>query len=111
MLPAFVALTVLFTMADHWTTYLCLRAPIDSWQVTEANPIAEWLFGSVGLVPGLLIDSVITLIAIVFLLTTSLIPPRMKTTFFLFVAIWTGWAVSNNLGALRSLGLSPWGLA
>ena len=111
MLAVFVALTVLFTAADHWTTYLCLRAPVDSWHVTEANPIADWLFSSVGLVPGILFDSLITLVAIGFLLTTPLVPPRMKTGFFFLVAAWTGWAVTNNLAALRSLGLSPWGIA
>jgi hypothetical protein len=111
MLAVFVGLTVLFTVADHWTTYLCLRAPVDTWLVSEANPIAEWLFGAVGLVPGLLLDSMITVAAIAFLLTTPLVPPRVKTAFFFFVATWTGWAVTNNLGALRALGLSPWGLA
>ena len=111
MLSVFVALTVVFTMADHWTTYLCLRAPVDSWQVSEANPIARWLFDSVGLLPGILLDSAITITAIVFLLRTPLVPPRMKAAFFFLVATWTGWAVTNNLGALRALGLSPWGFA
>ena len=111
MLAVFVLLTVIFTAADHWTTYLCLRAPVESWQVTEANPIADWLFASVGLVPGLLVDSVVTVLAIGFLLTTPLVPPRLKTGFFVFVATWPGWAVTHNLGALRALGLSPWGFA
>ena len=30
-------LTVLVSAADHWTTYLCLRAPVAGWNVTEAN--------------------------------------------------------------------------
>jgi len=111
MLSVLVTLTVLLTAADHWTTFLCLRAPIDSWQVTEANPIAGWLFDAVGLLPGILLDSAITAIAIAFLLTTALIPARLKTAFFFFVSTWTGWAVTNNLSALRALGLSPWGLA
>ncbi len=68
------ALTLLLTAADHWTTYLCLRAPVDGWLVTEANPIAEWLFGSLGLVPGLIIDSVVTIFALAFLLTTPRLP-------------------------------------
>ena len=58
------SLMLLFTAADHWTTYLCLRAPVDGWVVTEANPLAEWLFNSMGLVPGLLFDSVVTIFAI-----------------------------------------------
>lgn len=111
MLPVLVTLTVLLTAADHWTTYLCLRQPVAGWEVTEANPIAEWLFGATGLVPGILIDSVITVFAISFLVLTPLVPRPMKLGFFTFVVAWTGWAVTNNLGALRALGLSPWGVA
>jgi hypothetical protein len=109
MLALLVGMTLLLTAADHWTTYLCLRAPVTGWQVTEANPLAEWLFGSVGLVEGLLVDSVVSLVAIAFLLTTSLVPSAAKHVFFGFVVLWTGWAVLNNLQALSALGLSPWG--
>lgn len=111
MLSVLVTLTVLLTAADHWTTYLCLRSPVPGWEVSEANPIADWLFGSMGLAPGLLFDSAVTLAAIAFLVTTPLVPRAMKASFFVFVVMWTGWAVTNNLGALRSLGLSPWGLS
>ena len=71
-------LTILVSAADHWTTYLCLRSPVAGWQVAEANPLAQWLFDSFGLVPGLLIDSGVTLWAIAFLLTTSQIPKLAK---------------------------------
>ena len=47
-------LTLFMTAADHWTTWLCLHRPVEGWKVTEANPISDWLFGAVGLVPGLL---------------------------------------------------------
>jgi hypothetical protein len=109
MLALLVSMTVLLTAADHWTTYLCLRAPVSGWQVTEANPLAEWLFGSVGLVEGLLVDSAVSAIAIVFLITTHLVPGVAKRLFFGFVALWTAVAVVNNLQALSALGLSPWG--
>ena len=102
-------LTLLLSAADHWTTYLCLRRPIEGWTVTEANPIAEWLFSTVGLVPGLLIDSAITVWAIVFLLTTRRFPRVLKVGFFSLVAAWTAHAVINNLQAIASLGLSPLG--
>ena len=49
MLHLLVALTLLLTAADHWTTYLCLRAPVAGWQVIEANPIADWLFQNLGI--------------------------------------------------------------
>lgn len=102
-------LILLLSAADHWTTYLCLRQPIEGWTVTEANPIAEWLFSTVGLVPGLLIDSAITVWAIAFLLTTQRLPRAVKLGFFSLVAAWTAHAVFNNLQAIASLGLSPLG--
>jgi len=52
--------TLALSAADHWTTYLCLRSPVLGWQVTEANPISQWLFEAIGLVPGLLLDSAVT---------------------------------------------------
>jgi hypothetical protein len=109
MLHSLVALTLLLTAADHWTTYLCLRAPVPGWQVTEANPIAEWLFHSVGLVPGILIDSAVTLAAIAFLLGTALVPLAAKRGLFLAVIAWTAWAVINNVKAISVMGISPLG--
>jgi hypothetical protein len=104
-------LTILLSAADHWTTYLCLRAPVDGWQVAEANPLAQWLFASFGLVPGLLIDSGVTLAAVAFLLSTSQIPKLMKGLFFGIVIAGTSAAVYNNWLAIQALGLSPLGSA
>jgi hypothetical protein len=105
------SLTLLLSAADHWTTYLCLRAPVAGWQVAEANPLAEWLFGNLGLVPGLMVDSIVTVLAVMFLLTTNQIPKVAKGLFFGLVIAGTGIAVVNNLIAIRSLGLSPLGAA
>jgi hypothetical protein len=104
-------LTILLSAADHWTTYLCLRTPITGWQVAEANPLAQWLFESFGLVPGLLIDSGVTLGAIAFLLSTSQVPKLAKRLFFGLVIAGTTVAVYNNWIAIRALGLSPLGSA
>jgi hypothetical protein len=105
-----LALLALFaSAADHWTTYLCLRQPVDGWLVIEANPIADWLFGTIGLVPGLLLDSVLTLAAILFLLGTRALPERIKGAFLGLVILWTAYAVVNNLEAVATLGLSPFG--
>ena len=109
MLPALVGLTLLLTAADHWTTYVCLRAPVPGWEVTEANPLADWLFSTVGPATGLLLDSVVTLVAVGFLLATTLIPRRAKSGFFLVISAWTGWAVVNNIQAILDLGISPLG--
>lgn len=102
-------LTLLLSAADHWTTYLCLRAPVPGWIVTEANPLADWLFQTAGLVPGLLIDSVLTLGGVGFLLITRNVPVVAKRIFFAVVIAWTTVAVANNLEAIEALGLSPLG--
>lgn len=102
---------LLLSAADHWTTYLCLRAPVDGWYVAEANPLADWMFGFFGLVPGLVIDSFITLGVVGFVLTTRFIPEMFKGAFFGVVIAGTGLAVFNNYRALQVLGLSPLGVA
>lgn len=104
-------LTLALSAADHWTTYLCLRAPVQGWEVGEANPVADWLFGAFGLVPGLLIDSAVTLVAVAFLCTTPQVPDLAKRCFFGVVIFWTGVAVVNNWRAIQLLGLSPLGAA
>lgn len=106
MLNWLVGTTLLLTAADHWTTYVCLRSPVDGWNVAEANPIADWLFRSVGLVPGLMLDSAVTLLAVAFLLATERFPRPVKTAFFAIVSVWTAHAVINNLVAIRDLGLA-----
>ncbi len=103
-------LTLILSAADHWTTYLCLRSPVSGWQVTEANPISDWFFTQMGLVPGLLLDSAITVIAVVFLAATTRLPDIAKGTFLSLVIASTAYAVLNNLQAISVLGLSPLGL-
>jgi len=110
MLWPLAALTLLLSAADHWTTYLCLRQPVSGWQVTEANPISGWLFASVGLVPGLFLDSVVTVAAVTFLVQTRRLGGITKTTMFCIVAGATAYAVLNNYRALLALGLEPWGI-
>ncbi len=105
----FALATLLISAADHWTTYLCLRQPVPGWQVTEANPIAVWLFDAVGLVPGLMVDSAVTLAAVSFLVVTRTVPQLAKGLFFALVIAWTAIAVVNNLRAVEALGLSPLG--
>ncbi len=111
MLYILALLTLLLTAADHWTTYLCLKSPVPGFDVSEANPIADWLFQSLGLVPGILIDTAITLAAIAFLVSTALVPLTTKRVFLLVVIGWTGYAVVNNLQAIAAMGLSPLGSA
>ena len=109
MLPLLALLTLLLSASDHWTTYLCLRNPVQGFNVTEANPLAAWLFASVGLVEGLLIDSVLTAGALLFLLTTTRLPYVVKVAFLITVIAGTGYAVVNNVGILLQIGISPMG--
>jgi hypothetical protein len=109
MLHLLAAVTLLLSAADHWTTYLCLRSPVSGFEVAEANPIAAWLFQSVGLIEGLLIDSLLTVAALAFLITTRRMPRTVKLTFLVAAIGWTGFAVANNLKAIHLLGLSPLG--
>ncbi|NNL67891.1 MAG: hypothetical protein HKP30_16705 [Myxococcales bacterium] len=106
MLPVLLLLTVALSAADHWTTYLCLSSNTPGWQVTEANPLADWLFSSAGLVEGLLIDSAITIVALAFLAVTPRLPHLVKIGFLSFAAFWTGFAVVNNIQAAQTMGLS-----
>ena len=104
-----VLLILLASAADHWTTYVCLRAPVVGWQVTEANPLADWLFHAIGLGPALLLDSAVTLLSLLFLLATRLLPIPVKQTFLSVVLFWTGVAVVNNWQAIQVMGLSATG--
>jgi len=106
MLPLLLLLTVLLSAADHWTTYLCLSADLPGWEVSEANPLADWLFARAGLVEGLLIDSAVTVGALAFLATTERLPHVLKIAFLSFAVFWTGYAVANNVEAARTMGLS-----
>ena len=109
MLPLLALLVLAVSAADHWTTWLCLRHPVGGWEVTEANPLAAWLFTALGLLPGLLVDSAVTLGATGFLLATPRLSRAAKAAFLLLVFVWTAAAVANNLDALWALGLTPGG--
>jgi hypothetical protein len=99
-------LTLLLSAADHWTTYLCLRQPVDGWHVTEANPLADWLFQRFGLAGGLWIDTVVTVIVLTALVQTPRIARSLKLGALGVLIATTAWAVANNLQAVYQLGLS-----
>lgn len=106
LLRGLAVLTLILTCADHWTTYLCLRVPVSGWKVSEANPLADWLFQLAGLVPGLAIDTAVTLTAIAFLLATTRLGPNVKVSLLGFIAVTTGYAVASNVTAMSQIGLS-----
>lgn len=108
MLRVFASSTIVLTGLDHWTTYLCLREPVEGWIVSEANPVADWLFQSAGLGTGLALDSLVTLGAVYFLLVSRFFAPRIKTGLLALLTLSTGYAVLHNLGAIARMGLAPW---
>lgn len=89
-------LVVLLNLADNTTTFLCLRAPVPGFEMAEANPAAAWLFDSVGLLPGLIFEMVVTTAAIAFLVQTTHIPHRTKLWLLVILAALPAWAVINN---------------
>ncbi len=111
MIWLLAALTLALSAADHWTTWICLRRPVQGWEVVEANPISDWLFQTIGLVPGLLLDSAITVVAIGFVIATPRMPDTVKVICLTFICSWTAYAVVNNVGAIEALGLSPMGIS
>ena len=112
MLRFFAITTILLTCADHWTTWLCLHAPVSGWNVSEANPVADWLFQSAGLSEGLAIDSLITLGAVVFVFTTPAFHRVVKVGLLAVITCATGYAVVRNVDAIQRMGLWAWtGLA
>ncbi len=111
MLRSLAILALLLTFADHWTTYVCLRAPVVGWHVDEANPAVALLFDRTGLVGGLLIDSIFTVFAVGFVLYTQRFQEHVKKGFLAFIVVTTGYAVANNFQAISALGISPLGLS
>ena len=105
------AVALLFALADHWTTYLCLGAPVAGWQVSEANPLAAWVFEQFGLVEGLLLDSLVTGVALVVVVETPLLARRWKYAALWLLIATSSYAVANNLEAVHRLGLSITGAA
>jgi len=99
-------LVVLLNVADNTTTFLCLRHPVEGFEVFEANPVARWLFDSIGLAQGLVLEMGITTAAIAFLVHTDRIPKRTKLLLLSVLAALPAWAALNNLFVIRAVGLS-----
>ncbi|MBK7947738.1 MAG: hypothetical protein IPK00_03095 [Deltaproteobacteria bacterium] len=108
MLRLFVWTTIALTCADHWTTWVCLHAPVEGWDVVEANPVAEWLFQQAGLAAGLAIDTALTLAAIGYLALTRNLAHEIKLGLLAVITLTTGYAVLCNLGAVTQMGIAPW---
>ena len=97
------ALVVLFNLADNATTFLCLRRPVPGFEVIEANPLARWLFETVGLLEGLIFEMLITTLAVGFLIWTTRISHRTKLAILGLLVALPAWAATNNYLVIRAL--------
>ncbi len=97
------ALAFLFNAADNLTTYLCLRAPIEGFEIYEANPLAAWGFQTVGLEAGLWIETVLCAGAILFLVHSPLFGFRSRMALLAVLAALPAGAAANNLLVMREL--------
>ncbi len=91
-----IAVLMVLTVGDAYTTWACLRLPVPGWDVVEANPVSAWLFGLVGLVPGLAVDGIVTVLALWYVGNTKKATPRFKIICLLLAISVSGWAVYNN---------------
>lgn len=103
-------LAVVLNLLDNTTTFLCLREPVNGFEVFEANPVARWIFDAVGLLEGLMIETVITTAAVAFLVLTRRIPRNARIALLLMLALLPAWAVANNLQVIHEVGLQVPGL-
>ena len=99
-------LVVLLNAADNTTTFLCLRSTVPGFELAEANPAAAWLFDSVGLIPGLVFEMVVTTAAVWFLVETSHVPHRVKLFILAVLAALPAWAAINNALVIHATGVS-----
>ena len=111
MLGVLLGLALLLGAADHWTTWLCLSGEFGGTRVVEGNPFAAWLFESLGVRLGLMLDSLVTVAALLFLARTRHLPRRAKLAFLGAVIALSGHALASNLRVLHALGASPAGPA
>lgn len=97
---------VAFNLLDNATTFLCLRAPVAGYDVVEANPFARALFDSLGLVPGLLLETVLTTATVAILVWSGRISLRLRFALLMVLALLPAWASVNNLLVMRAVGIT-----
>jgi hypothetical protein len=105
MLRFFAALALLLALLDHLTTWFCLRAPVPGWELREANPLAAWAFGRLGLAEGLALDTALTLVAVVFVSEAERLPRAARLGLLGVLIASAAFAVANNLGVIQQVGL------
>ena len=100
---------VLFNLLDNATTFVCLRDPVPGYAVVEANPIARWMFDSIGLVQGLLLETLVTSVAVAFLVLSPRIPKHIRTGLLALLIVLPAYAAANNYMIMQTIGIG-WGI-
>ena len=98
-------LIVFFNALDNLTTFLSLTRATPGFEVYEANPFARWMFDAVGLMPGLLIETLVTTVAVGFLVFAPRIAPSVRLTLLGVLVVLPAWATANNLEVMRAVGI------
>jgi hypothetical protein len=94
-------LLILANLGDNISTYLALALPaIEGMLITEANPIAAWIFETMGLVKGLIFEFVLSIGILFWLMGVKNIPYKWKVVIFVGILIPTVYAVINNVKIL-----------
>lgn len=104
---AFLAL--ILNGLDNWTTYICLREPVEGFVVAEANPIADFIFQQMGLVPGLLFEYALTIAVLYFIIVTTRVPGVVKSVLLTLLCLIAGYAAWNNHQIIQDIGLATFG--
>jgi hypothetical protein len=97
VVASLASLLCLAMVADAFTTYYCLAYPNSPLEVWEGNPIARWLFSNMGLVPGLILDTVVGCALVVWVSRLDFYGRGVKVGIFLFGIVCAVGAVINNL--------------
>lgn len=97
---------VVAAIADAVTTYYALTKPtLDHVEAVEANPITAWMFDAVGLVPGLVVSTMLPVAVFFWFAKTERAPYKAKFLLLLFAVAITTYAASNNLAILLTPGI------
>ncbi len=102
---ALAGLAMLMNALDNWTTFTCLQQPVPGYEVYEANPLAAWGFETFGLLPGLIGEMMLTMVAIAFLVRSHTFSLPVRLILLTAMVVLPGWAALNNLQVMQALGL------
>jgi hypothetical protein len=103
------AVALLCNGLDNWTTYACLSTEVPGVEMYEANPLAAWAFGAVGLTEGLLIEMVLCVFAVLFLMHSKRLTGALRYGLLAGLAILPGTAAAWNVHVMWTVGVGPFG--